>query len=364
MKIDKRIAERIVREEANHLAIEDIDSNWLKKIQKFSQLCSDGTAKTHVAFLGTSILAKAVDANVSLYDIKPKLAEDSTKSYSARTLCHSVLVPLAAELGIDLGVSGREPLNNQPYFRMTRLGDDTPIHQGGKKAFEYMLELIAELTKIKTQDKARLVLRAFIYDRKQHQRKYSVDSSEVKLKIGSLPSVITNFVSENSEGGRRAQAVVAGLLDVCFGADRVESGRINDPSRKYPGDVCIRSAADPRKFDLAFEVRDKSVKLSDIQIFGKKCIDMSVLAGAVVIAAESQEKIDMPNLSEWSSNMGIRMAIFIGWDQFISQALFWAKSSEQSVVTVAISRIEARLVEVEVSTEAILQWQKLTRLKT
>ena len=54
-------------------------------------------------------------------------------------------MPVAAELGISLGVTGREPLNNQPYFRMTRLGDETPVHGRGRAAFDYMLELVGEL---------------------------------------------------------------------------------------------------------------------------------------------------------------------------------------------------------------------------
>ena len=53
-----------------------------------------------------------------------------------------MLVPLSAELGFNIGVTGREPLNNQPYFRMTRLGDDTPVHEKGRAAFAFMLELV------------------------------------------------------------------------------------------------------------------------------------------------------------------------------------------------------------------------------
>lgn len=361
MKIDKLQAQKIIREEAKNLTLDQVDPGWLKKIEKFSQLCSDGTAKTHVAFLGTSILAKAVEPSVNLYDIKPKLAKDSDHSYSARTLCHSVLVPMAAELGINIGVTGREPLNNQPYFRMTRLGDDTPIHQGGLAAFNYMLTLIAELTKLTNSDAARKALRAYIFVRKQHQRSYVVDNSKMKVNIGLLPALIESFVAQNSEGGRRAQAVVAGLLDVSYGSDRVESGRINDPSRKYPGDVCIRSNADPRKFDLAFEVRDKSVAYPDIQIFGKKCIDMAVLAGAIVMVSPEQEPIDMEALSEWTSKLGLRMALFVGWHQFVPQALFWAKSTDLDIAIFAAQRIEARLKAVEASHEAIADWQKLIR---
>jgi hypothetical protein len=75
----------------------------------------------------------------------PNLARANANAYSARTLCHTVLVPLAAELGFNIGVTGREPLNNKPYLRMTRLGDDTPVHQGGRAPFLFMLELVEEL---------------------------------------------------------------------------------------------------------------------------------------------------------------------------------------------------------------------------
>ena len=107
-----------------------------------------------------------------------------------------------------------------------------------------------------------------------------------------LTAAIQTFVREDSEGGRRAQAVVAGLLDVFAGEVRVESGRINDPSRHYPGDVCIRAAKDPGSFRKAIEVRDKPVHLSGIQIFCKKCIDKGVLEAAVVMVSDRQQPID------------------------------------------------------------------------
>ena len=52
--------------------------------------------------------------------------------------------------------------------------------------------------------------------------------------------------------------MVAGLLDVFVGAERVESGRINDP----------------KVWEKAIEVRDKPVAASDVQIFGNKCVAM------------------------------------------------------------------------------------------
>lgn len=135
--------------------------------------------------------------------------------YSARSLCHSVLVPLSAELGFSIGVTGREPLNNQPYFRMTRLGDDTPVHQGGRAAFTFMLELVGELAKLTTTDAgARDALRAFIAVRRGYIPKYAAKEGETKITPEQLMVAIKALMLDNSEGGKRAQAVVAGLMDV------------------------------------------------------------------------------------------------------------------------------------------------------
>ena len=135
----------MLRAQAAAIETAGVDPEWSAKVERLSRLCEEGVSKTHIAFLGTVLLAKALDRNADLYAIKPKLAKGNDNAFSARSLCHGVLVPLAAELGISLGVTGREPLNNQPYFRMTRLGDATPVHGGGRAAFNYMLKLVEEL---------------------------------------------------------------------------------------------------------------------------------------------------------------------------------------------------------------------------
>ena len=98
------------------------------------------------------MLAKALDLSADLFAIKPAHAKDNEQAFSARSLSEKVLVPLAAELEINLGVTSRQPLNNQPYFRMTRLDDGTPVHGGGRAAFDYMVGLVRELEAIETED--------------------------------------------------------------------------------------------------------------------------------------------------------------------------------------------------------------------
>ena len=136
MKIDRGVASQAIRDAFASLDLVTEKNDWVNKVQHLSDLCEQGASSTHIAFLATSILARVVEPNADLFAIKPKHAPDNPYAYSARSLCHGVWVPLAAELGINLGVTGREPLNNQPYFRMTYLGDGTPVHSGAKAAFD------------------------------------------------------------------------------------------------------------------------------------------------------------------------------------------------------------------------------------
>jgi hypothetical protein len=244
---------------------------------------------------------------------------------------------------------------------MTRLGDDTPVHAGGRATFDYMLELVRELSEFQSEAPARVALRAFIAVRRRYQPRYTSPEGRVTIAPERLAALITGFVREDSEGGRRAQAVLAGLLDVFAGTGRVESGRINDPSRRYPGDVCVRMAEDPESWEKAFEVRDKPVSASDVQIFGKKCLDLGVREGAVVMVADNQPALDAEALSTWASAFGIGLTLFQGWPMVVDQTLFWSELPKPEAALLAIERIEARLVAVEVSPLTVAHWQSLAR---
>jgi hypothetical protein len=360
MKLDKARAAQIVREQAERLTSDKGDPGWIAKVERLSQLCAEGLSKTHITFLGTAMLAKALDLRADLFAIKPTHAKDNEHAFSARTLCHSVLVPLAAELGISLGVTGREPLNNQPYFRMTRLDDGTPVHGGARSAFDYMIELVRELQALKTEDGTLGALRAFIGVRMNYQPRYGAREGTAQIAPESLITVIQEFVRLDSEHGKRAQAIVAGLLDVFATPARVESGRINDPSRKYPGDVCLRSEANPDEWEKAFEVRDKPVVVSDAQIFGKKCIDRQVREAAVVMTHDRQPRLDAAQLTQWASGFGLGLTLFHGWPEFIDHVLFWSALPKFDGANQAVPLIRQRLIDVEASPESIALWDRMT----
>jgi SacI restriction endonuclease len=241
-----------------------------------------------------------------------------------------------------------------------RGGGRTPVHGGGRAAFDYMVELIRELQALTSEDRVLGALRAFIGVRMGYQPRYGASSGSTQITPEELTAAIQEFLRLDSEHGKRAQAIVAGLLDVFATPARVESGRINDPSRKYPGDVCVRSEGDAEAWDKAFEVRDKPVAVSDVQIFGKKCVDMQVREAAVVMVNDRQPTLDAAQLTQWAAGFGLGLTLFHGWPEFVDQVLFWSALPKFVGPSQAVEFIHQRLIAVEATPESVALWRRLT----
>ncbi|MBK7758645.1 MAG: restriction endonuclease, SacI family, partial [Deltaproteobacteria bacterium] len=145
-----------------------------------------------------------------------------------------------------------------------------------------------------------------------------------------------------------------------YGAENVESGRINDPSRKYPGDVCVRSALDPEQWGKAIEVRAKPVSDSDVQVFARKCLEMGVLDVSVVAVSSHQAPFRVQVLTDWAEKLGIGLTLFVGWAELVEQALFWSQEAKLDAAHLVALQIHARLVGVEASTKTLDRWAELT----
>ncbi|WP_185982557.1 restriction endonuclease, SacI family [Aureimonas mangrovi] len=352
IRIDRQAAERVLRDQAELSDRDSGDERWIGRIEELSRLCEVGNIRTHIAFLGTALLAKSVDARADLVWIKPKHAADAPFAFSARTLSEHVLVPVAADVGIHIGVTGAQPLNNQPYFRMTYLGDATPISQAGRPAFDYLRGLVEEL-KAMSADESRNALRAFVTVRRRYQPRYTEHAGELHVTPTSLAAAIVAFVGENSEGGKRAQACVAGLFDATFGHASVISGRINDPSRDKPGDVCVLADGRPYK---AIEVKDKPVSFNDVQIFGKKAVDMGVTDAAYVMVASRQERLDAEALARWADGFGLSLSLFYDWTDLVTSALYWSPMPANDAAKLSATRIRERLISMEALQESVASW--------
>ena len=367
IKIDKELAERILNEEAK-AAIEPAypdrvkeaaQPDWEVLIEELSLTCASKN-RTHIAFLGTALLAKATNVKADSFAVKAKATTPG--AYSARSLGHGVLVPNAPLLGFSIGPTGREPLNNQPYFRIQRatLGEVLPLVKGSARpAVQQLCAILEELEACTSETEARRALRAFIKVRRRYLPTYSTaPSSRAKISESAFVTLVSSLVGTDSEGGKRAQAVAAGLLDLFAGQDRVEGGRVNDPDRHIPGDVGVRTLAEKPEWERVLEVRDKLVRSSDLVSFAQKCAESGVHKAAVLAVSADQTKIDTSQVRQWAEPRGVTITVFVGWGDFIRQVFHWGQKSVAVSLEEAAVHIRKRLIEVEASSDAVEAWDR------
>jgi len=352
--VNYALAKGILFEEAAKAAGGYVDQSWAKPIENLSE-AAVGKSLTHIAFLGTAILAKCVEPGVDVFSVKKR---GGSNTYSARGLCHNVLVPNAPELDINLGVTGREPLNNHPYVGMDRVTRTANVRSTARAVLEMLCDLLDRLQE-SSEEQARQALRAFIEVRRRLGTRYSRTVSErVEISIDALIESITSLVGSSSEGGRRAQAVVAALMDVFAGVDRVDARRINDPSRTIPADVNVRRA-DREGWERVFEVRDKPVSREDLYLLVNKCLGGHVDEAVMVAIAPSPSMSLLEEARAWAVERGVTLSVVGDWPTLVTQALHWGPLPTLEGAFALPGRVEQRLIELEVSEEALALWTTL-----
>src|SRR4051794_7567181 len=98
MNLSRALAEQVLLEEAAAADTKSIDPKWKARFIEFSQMCVD-EAKTHIAFLGTALLAKSTDVRADVFSVKARRGKDTPPgAYSARGIVE-VLARNARPLG-------------------------------------------------------------------------------------------------------------------------------------------------------------------------------------------------------------------------------------------------------------------------
>jgi hypothetical protein len=362
VRFDKQFATILLDGQAQLSEHDPGDPSWIEKIEKFSQLCEGGVSQEHIAFLGTAILAKALDSRAHLFALKstPDETAEEVNALPARTLCHTVLVPLAAGLGIDLGVKSREPLNHQPYLRMKRLDDRISIRPADRVAFDYMVELVRQLQGIRESVDANSVLRAFIAVRRRYHARDVEAPTAIPIKRASLIDAVAKLLAEDPEDATRARAVLAGLLDVFVGVVKVEIRGNHAPKQAAPRDVCMRWRSGNKGWETVFEIHDGPVTDKEIRRLADKCVSLGAPKAAIVQTAGRPARLDVLAFRVLAQARNVDLVIFDGWAELVDQILFWSELPEAAALQNMIAAIRARLVQEGASSTPAELWQSLT----
>lgn len=322
---------------------------WLERTSKVGQAPS----KTFVAMLGTALLAKATDPRIDPSSLKTRAFKTA---YSARSLCKDVLVPCAVEAGVHLGTTGREPLNNQPFFRHERVGPDMTVRPHVRPHVDYLCECL-EAIKPLSQAQALDALAAFLRIRAQ-EGPPTAEPLQVErtLAIPELLGKIQELISANPENGKRGQAFVAAALDLVF--DEVRTTRVFDPSRHWPGDVVV--CHDDDTISLAVEVKQRPALHTEIVQFTERCAQMGVHRAIAATLAPDQAPLDIDELRQdaWQRH-NVHLSILEDPGQVLYGALTWSAKDLEAALTTFPQLMATRLAELEVSAEGQAAWAAL-----
>lgn len=310
---------------------------------------------TYTPALATGMLARATDGRVDALSIKETYG---ARTYSQRSLCHGLLVPASREHGFGLRASGREPLNNQPFFRYDHISE---IDRVQRRARPFLNQLRAYLEALNDcdQDEALAALAAFL--RVRFELAAAVihhDLSDALVGLMDLLEVVDLFLAEDVDRPRRTQAFVAAVLSAVY--PNVRTRRLHDPSRDFPGDV---QATDSQgRVIVSAEARAKPVNESDVRTFAAALGAHSIGRGFVVAIDPDHEPLPQRTLQRWAwDEHRVVLHIFESSRELVEGALAWSASEAHAALAEFPEQLARQLEFIEATPESQERWTALCR---
>lgn len=344
-QIDYRLAESKLTE-ALSLARADTELpvNWRSHVKAVFQM----DAKTWTPVLGTLLLAKALNSSIDALSLKVDPANPG--SYSARGLCHEVLVPAAREHGFSIRNTGREPMNNQPFFRYDRI--DAIERSRNSEDRDYFVAIAREADLL-SPGSALLAFAVFLREAIEQSPGIRVPALTVgEYTLNGTKVAVGDFLRADAQDRPlRLQAFAAACLDLQF--DDVRSRRLNDPSRDAPGDVLAMSESHVL---LTVEVRGKPVTSSDIGIFADACSNALIGRAIMFSDVPAQQAPETSSATDIRRNSSLELVAYSSAFQLLTSCLIWVSAPLPKALRLFAKRYLFRLEEIQASPTTLQEW--------
>lgn len=335
-------------EEAYELAVSDrpVPGRWTS----FAELIFAMAYKTYTPALGTVLLARATDDRIDPLSIKAEYGENT---YSLRTLGHEVLVPAARRLGFSIRNTGREPLNNQPFFRYDHMTVVERVRD--RAAYDRFVEGVSEVGSL-SRRQALVALAAFLRVAIAHAEQRAVRHlDEGTLSAEHVIKAVDRFLSDASELPRKVQALVAAAFDVTH--KDVRSRKLNDPSRDFPGDVQAFDEGIPL---LAAEARAKKVSATEVIGFVAACNQAGIDRAFMIVFSSSHTTLPATVLRDHAlESHGVVLTIIERPEDLLFDVLGWSDLDLDVAVRRFSDSVVERLREIEATDASLDQWISL-----
>ena len=332
-------------EDAVRLAESDAElpAEWTKRVEHIAQCPSE----TYIAALGVALLAKATNPSVDALSIK---SSAGPSAYSMRGVA-GVLAGRARHFGYHLGVTGPEPLNNQPWFGNDRIDRISRIRENVVPFHQALVRYLRDLQHA-SGDQAVLALAAFLRLRLAAGREAERLVVRVENPGRALVDVLEvaeAFIRQDPEGGKRGQAVVAAILDCVH--DHVQTGAINNP-RAF--DVRVDSNGSPV---LAIEVKQKAVTEEQALYLAGEASAAGIDKALYAALAADQPRLDVASLRHRAAaDHGVMLGVAVGVAELAELTLLGSAVASIDLAGKLPALVLTRLRQLRVSSAGQEHW--------
>jgi hypothetical protein len=348
LSIDRKQAAKVL-EAAAQQADSDrrVPEEWTLRAREIDECPS----RSFTPVLGTALLARATNPEIDALALK---SGAGPRAYSARSIATNVLVPGAVKYGYDLRATGREPLNNQPFFRYDRIDQMDHVRADAEPWVPLLIDACKAINKLGAVE-AKSALAAYLRVRMKAARgRPVIDLRGSALSMVALFVQTEEFIDARPEGGRRGQAFVAAAFDLA--SPNVRSVRVNDPSRRMPGDVQVLNHGAPA---LAIEARQKPVSAEEIALFAESLRKGDVASGLVAMLHPEQPRLESMKVLEAAERQsGAFVWLAYGVPEILGAAAVWSGRPLDDILINFPQRMAKRLEEIEASPAALEDWEQ------
>jgi hypothetical protein len=332
---------------------EELPAIWIARVQRLGGL----GIKTYIAALGGALLAKATDPRID------SLAQDEAagpRGYSLRRAAEF----LAQQNNdrYDLGAKGRWPLNNRPFLGgPARIDEFTKISGKARPAYEAFLDALRDLNRVEGAE-ALAILAAFLRLRMgvqaaEREAARAVRRLESDVSLEDLVGVVDRFVRAAPEGGKRAQALAAAVLDCAF--DDVQLQPINSP---HPGDVRVFL---DEAIVLAVEAKQLPVSEDVASELSREAAGLGADLALLVVIADRHAPLDRDRSQrEALRDDGTLLVICESVLELVGLVAVLSATAAVQMERNLPGTFAARLREIEASKKAQDEWKELVESRS
>lgn len=334
-------------------SVEDLSPVWITRVERLGAL----GLKTYIAALGGALLAKATNPAVDV------LAQDEAAGPNGYSLRKATEFLAQQNDGrYHLGAQGRWPLNNRPFLGgPSRIDEFTKISNKARPAFEAFKDALRDLNRLERAEAVE-ALAAFLRVRMAVQGSERAAARRMRdlksdLALDELIGIIDRFVRADPEGGRRAQALAAAVLDCAY--EEVILQPINSPQA---GDVRVLSNG---RIVMAVEVKQLPVSEFIAAELARDAAELGADLALLVVIAEGHAPLERYRVQRDAlQDDGTLLVVCETVLELISAVGVLSLTAGADLEAALPGAYSARLRDLEVSPEGQEEWRNLVAARS